>query len=172
MKNKRKLNSGIYQIRNILNNDLYIGQSADFRSRKYNHYSGLKNNKSRHNILQNAINKYGIENFVFEILIYCEDFELTRYEQFFVNKYDPKYNVLKECVDSCKGVKRSEEIKEKMSKEQKKRYDNYNRNKAKKYWETINEYTHEKVSIEYFIEHFSMKLQIYFKEFYNNSLDK
>jgi hypothetical protein len=67
----------------------------------------LKNNKSRHRHLQNAINKYGLENFVFEIILYCEEFELIYYEQTLVDRLEPAYNIKKECVTSPKGIKRS-----------------------------------------------------------------
>lgn len=99
----RKLKCGIYQIRNLLNNDIYIGQSRNFKARRGSHFSQLKNNKSPHIILQRAYNKYGKENFVFEILIYCEIKDLNYYEQSFVDLFDPAYNILKVSVLSCGG---------------------------------------------------------------------
>src|ERR1035437_9848826 len=111
-----KPNCGIYKIVNLINNDCYIGQSIDLEKRKYIHFRLLKLNKSLHRHLQNAYNLYGVENFKFEIILYCEPFELTRYEQGLVDRLKPVYNICIECVDSCKGIKRSIETRVKMSK--------------------------------------------------------
>jgi len=61
--------SGIYQIRNLITGDLYIGQSINLMNRKGQHFSCLRLNRNNHPHLQNAFNKYGEENFVFEILL-------------------------------------------------------------------------------------------------------
>jgi len=89
------------------------------KQRPGEHWNDLKNNKHDNSHIQNSYNKRGKEFFVFEILLYCEPEELTRYEQFFVDKYvgmKISYNICRECVDSCKGVKRTEETREKMRK--------------------------------------------------------
>jgi hypothetical protein len=106
---------GIYKVKNLINGDFYIGQSINMNTRKNYHFSKLRKGE-HHNIhLQRAFNKYGAENFIFEIILYCEEFELTRYEQsiFDLNKAHC-YNV-RECVDSNKGNKVSDETKSKMS---------------------------------------------------------
>ena len=112
-------NCGIYQIRNITNGKRYVGQSINLKRRKATHRYNLKKDIGEANIhLQRSYNKYGKDFFVFETLIYCEPFELTRYEQFFVDKYkktDLLYNIGTECVDTCKGIKRSLETIIKMS---------------------------------------------------------
>jgi group I intron endonuclease len=119
---KNKLKCGIYRIRNLINNDCYIGQSINLEQRKYYHFYYLKRNKSRHPILQNACNKYGIENFVFEIMLYCDKENLTYYEQTCVDRFDPKYNCRKECVNSPRGTKHKVKTVENMKKAQRKRY--------------------------------------------------
>lgn len=69
MKNRitRKINQKpiccIYAVTNKLNNKIYIGQSIDVERRWLQHRYGKGNI-----ILRNAINKYGIDNFNFEIL--------------------------------------------------------------------------------------------------------
>jgi group I intron endonuclease len=59
---------GIYEIINLVNNKKYIGQSVDIRTRLNNHKSSLKNNKHHNRHLQAAYNKYGADNFRFNIL--------------------------------------------------------------------------------------------------------
>ena len=110
--------SGIYCIENIVNKKKYIGQSIDLENRKYEHFWMLKGNNHDNRHLQNSYNKYGENNFKFRVLLYCEPFELTKYEQIFVDYYTPEllYNVRLECVDSNQGIAFSEEAKEKMSK--------------------------------------------------------
>lgn len=118
----REKKGGIYQIRNLVNNKRYIGQTVNLYARKYGHSSLLKNNKHTNIHLQNSYNRYGKENFIFEILEECIDFskeELTEREQFYVDQYKDSnllYNICLECVDSKKGVVCRKETKEKMSK--------------------------------------------------------
>lgn len=56
--------TGIYKITNKINGKVYIGQSIDIFSRWKWHKTHLKNTTAIHK----ALNKYGIENFTFEIL--------------------------------------------------------------------------------------------------------
>ena len=65
--------SGIYMIRNIINNKVYIGQSSDLKDRLAHHKSSLRHNRHYSSYLQNAWNKYGEENFEFIILEECEE---------------------------------------------------------------------------------------------------
>jgi group I intron endonuclease len=108
---------GIYCIENIINEKKYIGQTLNLEKRKIKHFNDLRKNKNSNPYLQFSFNKYGINNFKFEILLYCESFELTRYEQFFVDFYTPEtlYNIRLECVDSNLGWSPSSETRKKMS---------------------------------------------------------
>ena len=103
------MTAGIYKLENVVNGHFYIGQSVNLKRREKEHYRRLKRGDYCNPYLNNAYKKYGKENFVFTPLLYCESFELTRYEQLFVNTFNPNYNIRKECVDSNKGTKRSEE---------------------------------------------------------------
>lgn len=120
--NKLNLNGGVYQIRNIASEKCYVGQAINLKNREKRHWNDLKNNKHHNIYLQRSYNKYGKKDFIFEILLYCEKFELTCYEQFFVDKYDKIgliYNICKECVNSCKGIKASLKARKRMSMAQK-----------------------------------------------------
>lgn len=106
-------NTGIYEIKNTVNENNYIGQSIKLNSRKNSHFFQLRNNIHKNIHLQRAFTKYGEQNFTFNILLYCEDFELTRYEQSIVDLFNPTYNLLRLCVNSPMGYKHTEETKRK-----------------------------------------------------------
>lgn len=60
--------SAIYIITCLVNNKVYVGKDINFPERLREHKYDLKKNTHHNNHLQNAYNKYGIENFTFEIL--------------------------------------------------------------------------------------------------------
>ena len=74
----------------------------------------LKNNKHHSIHLQNAWNKYGEENFEFEIIMYCDSEMCVFFEQKCFDVYNPQYNILRKS-DSSYGYKHSKESKLKMS---------------------------------------------------------
>lgn len=106
---------GIYKITNVVNGKVYIGQAVRINKRKNDHYYKLSNDRHDNKHLQSAYNKYGKDNFIFKVILYCEPFELTRYEQNLVDITCNIYNLRKLCTDSNKGLKYSEESKRKMS---------------------------------------------------------
>lgn len=69
--------AGIYRIINTINNKYYIGSSLNISDRISNHKYLLKNNKHKSPYLQNAVNKYSIDNFVVEVLEIIPDEEIT-----------------------------------------------------------------------------------------------
>jgi group I intron endonuclease len=76
----------------------------------------LKKGNHENPRLQNACNKYGIDNFVFEILEYCEKDEkiIGYWERYYKLYYSAKYNI-REIEDSNLGVIPSEETRKKWS---------------------------------------------------------
>jgi hypothetical protein len=92
---KRKKESGIYKITNIKNKKFYIGSTNDLKRREKDHFRLLKSGESHCKILQNAFNKHGIENFTYEIVAYCPIDFLFKLEQWFVDNFDPEYNICK-----------------------------------------------------------------------------
>lgn len=62
------MTSGIYQIKNLINNKFYIGQTLNIEKRKKQHFQLLELNKHYNNELQNDFNLFGIECFKFELL--------------------------------------------------------------------------------------------------------
>ncbi len=105
------MDCGIYKIENLINGKCYIGQSIHVKYRDNIHFSQLRNNKGHNQHLQNSYNKYGKDVFRFTILLFCEEFELTRYEKL-LDKHYKKLNLsynIRECADSNKGQVRSRE---------------------------------------------------------------
>ena len=64
---------GIYKITNLKNHKIYIGSSNNIMRRWYEHLRDLKNQKHCNSHLQNAWNKYGENNFLFEIIEIVEN---------------------------------------------------------------------------------------------------
>lgn len=109
--NKNSNNSGIYAIVNLINGKRYVGQTYNLHLRWIRHKSYLKNGTSHNRHLQAAWNKYGEENFKYEIIEKC-DFELLdEREIYWINYYDclnNGYNFSKGGI-GCKGYKHTEE---------------------------------------------------------------
>lgn len=82
---------GIYQIKNKINNKIYVGRtSKSFEYRFKVHINLLKRNKHENPILQNAWNKYGENNFVFEIIESFNNIsieELLNLEKYYILTY-------------------------------------------------------------------------------------
>jgi group I intron endonuclease len=108
--------TGIYKIENVVNGTVYIGQSSRLKTREQLHFGALRSNRHVNKYLQNAFNKYGSENFCFSVILYCENFELTRYEQAILDKSKSVYNICLEVANSTRGVVRSIEHRNKLSK--------------------------------------------------------
>ena len=83
---------GIYKITNKINNKSYIGISTDIENRWKQHKSEYNHKREANKLLYKAFNKYGIENFTFEILEECEVIELSEKEKYYVNLFDTYNN--------------------------------------------------------------------------------
>ena len=112
--------SGIYKIVNIKNGKMYIGSSKNIKRRWSVHKSALKNNRHHSTYLQRAWNKYGKENFVYEVIKEipnASDIELLNEETNFVTTLKPEYNVGSiGGGDNLTNNPRRDEIIEKMTK--------------------------------------------------------
>jgi group I intron endonuclease len=85
--------SGIYKILNTLNNKIYIGSALDFRKRWNSHRHGLLKNVHDNQRLQKAVNKYGLDNFQFEVIEECEPEKCIEREQYYIDTLKPEYNL-------------------------------------------------------------------------------
>ena len=118
------MKSGIYKIVNQVNNKCYIGSTNDLDRRKKEHFRLLKQGKSHSVVLQRAVDKYGIDNFVYEVLCCCKEDYLYGIEQFFVDKLCPEYNQCLEIVSCPKGYKHTKETKQRFAQLAKERHKN------------------------------------------------
>lgn len=120
---------GIYQIRNIVNNHIYVGSSKNLFLRYKSHFGDLKRNKHENPYLQYAYNKHGKDSFVFEILEYCEQENRFKNEQYWIDKFYGQgcYNINKDAINppNARGRKRifTEQQRKKLSLSQKKRFE-------------------------------------------------
>lgn len=108
--------TGIYKILNIVNGNFYIGSALNFKKRKSFHLRDLKNDKHHNKHLQNAYNKYGKDNFIFELISICEKENLMKIEQYYIDSTNPQYNIQRIAGGSALGLKRSKETCERISK--------------------------------------------------------
>jgi group I intron endonuclease len=79
---------GIYKITNIINNKIYIGGSINIKHRFSEHKWQLNNNIHGNIHLQRAWNKYGKDNFKFEIIEECDILLLKETEQQYIESYN------------------------------------------------------------------------------------
>ena len=84
--------SGVYKITNTITNDFYIGSSKDVKKRWREHKCKSTWNKHPNNPMYLDMQKYGIENFEFEILAEVEIASLKETEQQFIETLKPTYN--------------------------------------------------------------------------------
>jgi len=76
----------IYSIVNLINGKRYVGSTIDFEKRKKEHLKWLNGNYHHSIALQRAFNKYGLNNFEFNILeIIDNELNLIEREQFYIN---------------------------------------------------------------------------------------
>lgn len=97
--------SGIYRI--DVGSTYYYGQGQDLDRRAREHANRLKRGAHTNRQLQSAYDKYS--EHAFEVVLYCETTELDRYEQFFLDRYQPMRkcaNVAKDAVVPMRGVTR------------------------------------------------------------------
>lgn len=106
--------SGIYHIKNLVNGKRYIGSSVDIGSR-WRHHKSVLNRSVHHSIvLQRAWRKYGESNFEFAILLLCNKDDVLKYEQAFLDKIQPEYNIATDVQASGAGRKVTPETKQKL----------------------------------------------------------
>lgn len=83
--------SGIYMIKNTVNNKVYIGSSVNLNRRIKKHFYEIKKKFHHNKHLEKAVHKYGVENFeiyLLEVFDIITDNKLRKIEESFIEKYD------------------------------------------------------------------------------------
>lgn len=111
--------SGIYQIRNLINNKKYIGQATNIKNRWYIHKWFLRKevySRFENIHLFNAWKKYTESNFIFETIEFCNIEDLDKLESHYIHLYprEELYNINYEDPTTSRGRKYSEETLEKL----------------------------------------------------------
>jgi group I intron endonuclease len=110
------MKSGIYCIKNLITNKLYIGKAFYTRKRINTHKWLLRHNKHVNVHLQRAWNKYGESNFTFDIIEYCNIESLPTREDYWTKFYKSNdmeygYNLM---IPGRQNYTHSDETKQKM----------------------------------------------------------
>ena len=110
--------ASIYKITNLINNKIYIGETIQPISHRWNQHISASLNKNRHDYnspIHNAIRKYGDNNFIVELVEECDDNIRFERESYYIEFYNSTnqangYNLIKEGQGGYKYS--SKEIKE------------------------------------------------------------
>ena len=84
--------SGIYKITNTITGDFYIGSSKDVKQRWNEHKCQSRWKRYSNSQLYLDMNKYGLDNFEFQVLEVVEEGKLKDAEQKFIETLKPTYN--------------------------------------------------------------------------------
>lgn len=82
----------IYKVVNKVNNKVYIGKTINPTSRKADHFREYKKDLGWNKTLYQAMNKYGQENFSFEVVEEVSDSDWGARENYWIEKYDSLKN--------------------------------------------------------------------------------
>lgn len=94
MRNTRQTRSGVYEIRNLDTDEIYIGSSGDIGKRWSDHLHALETNTHRNQWLQTAWNTHGAERFRFSVLReIADEAERLAEEIQLIQALEPAYNV-------------------------------------------------------------------------------
>lgn len=110
---------GVYKIVNCINGKIYIGSTNVVKRRKIEHYALLRRCKHPNPHLQSSWDKYGEENFRYELLEQVDESgDLIKREQYWIDLYNSKdanvgYNIC-EVAGTTLGFKQSDETIRKM----------------------------------------------------------
>ena len=78
----------IYLITNTINNHKYIGQTISYDiNKRWNNYKKLNKNSIGY-YFYNALIKYKLENFKFQIICICFDNDCNKFEEYYINYYN------------------------------------------------------------------------------------
>lgn len=95
----------IYIIKNTITNKVYIGQTIQSLEQRFNQHIYLANGNRTMGKLYVAMRELGVEHFYIEKIMECDETELNKYEQHYVEQYDSLnngYNTVYPCSSNGK----------------------------------------------------------------------
>lgn len=125
------MQSGIYTIRNKVDNKIYVGASINIDKRLGEYKRELKGNYHKNKKLQRAYNQHGKEHFEFELLEECEERFLMSQENYWCNMFsshDRKFGYNLDPTSPYKNHRLSAETKDKISAIRIKQYEDKTKN--------------------------------------------
>lgn len=108
---------GIYIYRNRINGKVYVGKSNDLYKRHQDHMRYLMAGTDPCIKLNRAWQKYGADNFEYEVVCYCAEDELNEKEKYYVSLYN-SLNDGYNCTaggDGITGYRHTEEAKRRIA---------------------------------------------------------
>ena len=116
--------SGVYSITNKVNGKVYVGSALSVRGRMIMHRSLLRKGRHENEYLQRAWNKYGENNFRFDVLEVCEPTNCIIREQYWMDSLKVVnrklgYNICPIAGNAMGGRRHSAKSRAKMSKQRK-----------------------------------------------------
>ena len=86
--------TGVYQIKNLLTGQVYIGSTKNsFRRRFQQHLSDYRRDRRKTKKLFEAFDEYGLENFEFSVVCICVGKYCVEAEQFYLDR-GTDYNMM------------------------------------------------------------------------------
>jgi len=113
------MTSGIYIIKNVNNNKVYVGSSINIKNREYKHFWMLERGSHDNLHLQKSYNKHGKSSFVFEVIEICDIPLLIKKENYYINNFksnDIKFGYNLATVNEFRRNSFNHEVKVKLSK--------------------------------------------------------
>lgn len=143
-----KTKSGIYCILNVITQKVYVGSSKNIYHRVARHKSEFIYNRHPNLLLQNSVNKHGLDKFICFTIEYCEENLLLIKEQFWLDILNAEYNITKIVARNIP----SEQSKIKISDTLKERYKEgliaYNQEHN---WKEVHQYSLEGIYVKSFL---------------------
>lgn len=119
--------SGIYKIQSRKRPErIYVGSSINIHSRWCSHRGELRRQKHVNKRLQNHVNKHGLDDLMFSVIVGCGEDTMVAYEQFYIDALNPWFNICplagtsRGAVHECRRGKPTWNSGKKLSEEHKK----------------------------------------------------
>ena len=107
--------AGVYEIRNAINGNCYIGSSINLALRLRKHKEALRSHRHNNSHLQRAWDKYGESSFSFKTILLCDYNTTLIYEQMCIDGLKPEYNIAKDAKAPMTGLTHTEEVRLRIS---------------------------------------------------------